>query len=99
MHQEDDILVSEVSTTSETSENLRKPWKPHDLETYVSFPGNLPKRISTETSVLITGNDHIINIKNMRPLCEGHRLLTFVHRILINLQYTVDHLSRDSFLY
>jgi hypothetical protein len=50
IHQEDDILVSEVSTTSETSENLRKPWKPHNLETYVGFPGNLLKMISTETS-------------------------------------------------
>ena len=35
--------VSEVSTALKTSENLRKPWKLHDLETYVSFPGNLWK--------------------------------------------------------
>jgi hypothetical protein len=63
LHQEDDILVSEVSTTSETSENLRKPWKPQDLETYVGFPGNLLKRISTETS----GNLEIYkNFKNLR---------------------------------
>ena len=43
-HQEDDQKVSEVSTTSKTSENLGKPRKLHDLETYVSFPGNLLKR-------------------------------------------------------
>ena len=43
-HQEDDQKVSEVSTTSKTSENHGKPRTPHDLETYVSFPGNLLKR-------------------------------------------------------
>jgi hypothetical protein len=54
-HQEDDILVSEVSTTSETSGNLRKPWKRHDLETYVSFPGNLlPKSCDSDPYILAT---------------------------------------------
>ena len=43
-HQEDDQKVSEVSTTSKISENLRKPRKPHDLETYVSFPGKAPEK-------------------------------------------------------
>jgi hypothetical protein len=49
-HQEDDQKISEVSTTSKTLKNLRKPWKLHDLETYVGFPGNLLKRTSTEIS-------------------------------------------------
>ena len=41
--------VSQPQKPLETSENLRKPWKPHDLEIYVSFPGNLLERISVET--------------------------------------------------
>ena len=41
--------VSQPQQPLETSENLRKSQKPHDLETYVSFPGNLLERISVET--------------------------------------------------
>ena len=52
-HQEDDHIVFEVSTTSKTSKNLRKPRKPHDLKTYVHFPGYifyLPLLIPSFTS-------------------------------------------------
>ena len=41
--------VSQPQKPLETSENLRKPRKPHDLEIYVGFPGNLLERISVET--------------------------------------------------
>ena len=41
--------VSQPQKPLEMSENVRKPQKPHDLETYVGFPGNLLRRISVET--------------------------------------------------
>ena len=40
--------VSQPQKPLETSENLRKPQKPHDLETYAGFPRNLLERISVE---------------------------------------------------
>jgi len=36
--------VSQPQKPLETSGNLRKPRKAHDLETYVGFPGNLLER-------------------------------------------------------
>ena len=40
--------VSQPQKPLETSENLRKPQKPHDLETYAGFSRNLLERISVE---------------------------------------------------
>jgi len=50
MHQEVVQQVSRGFSTSKTSENLVKPWKPQDLETYVSFSGNLLEIFYVEIS-------------------------------------------------
>jgi len=49
-HQEVVQQVSRGFSTSKTSENLVKPWKPQDLETYVSFSGNLLEIFYVEIS-------------------------------------------------